>query len=91
MKIKQVVSTVLGTLALLTIQQTSAQTYIAGSPQATVRGGASADTNIIEGAGSGVTSGTVSVKYVAAAPFDSARKHYVKIDLTGQNPNTNPN
>ena len=89
MKIKQVVSTVLGTLALLTIQQTSAQTYIAGSPQATVRGGASADTNIIEGAGSGVTSGTVSVKYVAAAPFDSARKHYVKIDLTGQNPNTN--
>lgn len=71
-----------------------AQTYLQGNPQATVRGGASANLDIIEGTPTGTAGvpsaqlGTVTVKF-AGAPFDSARKHYVKIDLTGQNPNTN--
>jgi hypothetical protein len=89
MRTKLFGSTLAATLALAAIQPASAQTagYIVGSPQATVRGGASADLDIIEGGGSGAASGTVSVKF-AGSPFDSARKHYIKFTLAGT-PNTN--
>lgn len=59
--------------------------YVTGNPQATVRGGASADVDIIEGGGSGTASGTVSVKMDT---LSNARKYYAKFTLTG-NPNTN--
>lgn len=89
MKTKLFVSTLAAALTLAVIHQASAQTagYIVGNPQATVRGGASASTNIIEGGGTGLATGTVSVKF-AGSPFDTARKHYVKFTLAG-NANTN--
>lgn len=83
MRIRQIVSTVLGTLALLTLHQASAQTgtYVVGSPRAVIRGGASASADQTEGTGA-------SIKF-NGSPFDTARKYYVKFDLTGQNANTN--
>lgn len=65
----------------------AAQTYITGSPQATIRGGAAADLDIVEAGGSGDASGTVSVKF--STSLLTARKHYARFDLTGHNPNTN--
>lgn len=63
-------------------------TFVVASPQATVRGGASAALDILEQISTPtLQSGTVSIKYDTT--LDSARKHYVKVNLTGQNPNTN--
>src|SRR5512140_2002786 len=80
--------TSLATSLLCLSQPGFAQTggYIVGSPQATIRGGASANVDIVEGGGSGTSSGTVSVKY--SATLDTARKYYAKFVLPG-NPNTN--
>lgn len=89
MKTKIFVSTIATVLAFTSIQFVSAQTFVTGGPQATVRGGASAALDILEGISTpALQSGTVSVK-IDVSPFSSSRKHYVKIDLTGQNPNTN--
>jgi len=88
MKNRLVASILAAAVSLGVLCSAPAQTYIPGSPQATARGGASANVDIIEGGGTGTASGTVSIKF-AAAPFDTARKHYVKVDLTGQSPNTN--
>ena len=89
MKSKTSLSLLVAAAALAAGFAASAQTagYVVGSPQATVRGGASQNVDIIEGGGTGASSGTVSVK-LAASPFDSARKYYAKFTLTG-NPNTN--
>ncbi len=88
MKPNPVIALIAAALACASVQQIKAQTagFIVGNPQATVRGGASADVDIVEGGGSGTASGTVSVKLDS---LDNCRKHYVKFDLTGHNPNTN--
>jgi hypothetical protein len=83
MKAKPFVPLFAAALALAAVQQLSAQTgtYVVGSPRAVIRGGANASTDQVEGTGA-------SIKF-NASPFDTARKYYVKFDLTGQNPNTN--
>jgi hypothetical protein len=90
MKSIPAIRTVLAAAALVAVPRLGAQTagFIVGNPQATVRGGASANLDIIEGGGgTAPDSGTVSVKF--STSLGTARKHYVKFNLTGHNPNTN--
>jgi hypothetical protein len=76
--------TIIATTSVLHAQTAG---FIVGNPQATVRGGASANLDIVEAGGSGDASGVVSVKF--STSLGTARKHYVRFDLTGYNPNTN--
>jgi hypothetical protein len=83
MKTRSFAPIVAAVLALAAVQPIVAQTgtYVVGSPRAVIRGGASANADQTEGTGA-------SIKY-NGSPFDTARKYYVKFNVTGQNPNTN--